>query len=52
MAQVLDAPVPAQGPPATGGGEQLHYSISDAAALLGVSRTTLWRRIRDGQLRV
>jgi hypothetical protein len=29
-----------------------HYSIQDAAPLLGMSPQTLWRRIRTGQLSV
>ena len=30
--------------------EQRWYTIRDAAALLGLSRQTLWRRIREGTL--
>ena len=30
--------------------EQLAYNISDAAKLLGIGRTTIYRMIADGQL--
>src|SRR5436305_8277869 len=36
------APVPA--------GDPAYYNIAQAAALLGVSRVTIWRWIRDGRL--
>src|SRR5438067_12906818 len=41
----------APGPPAATG-ERDYYSISQAAALLGVSRVSIWRWIRAGHLPV
>ncbi|MGH2354012.1 MAG: MEDS domain-containing protein, partial [Chloroflexota bacterium] len=38
--------------PGDGTGERPYYSISEAAARLGVSRVTIWRWIRAGQLPV
>src|SRR5215212_8566453 len=38
--------------PRPGAGERTFYNISQAAALLGVSRVTIWRWIRDGRLPV
>ena len=38
--------------PLPGAGERSYYSVSQAAALLGVSRMTIWRWIRAGRLPV
>src|SRR5919198_4904279 len=43
---------PPEDVPAAGAGERPYYSISQAAALLGVSRVTIWRWVRAGQLPV
>jgi excisionase family DNA binding protein len=43
---------PEHGAPALAAEGRGYYGISEAAALLGVSRVTIWRRIRDGQLLV
>jgi excisionase family DNA binding protein len=43
---------PLEDGPVFGAAERSFYSISQAASLLGVSRATVWRRIRDGQLSV
>lgn len=34
----------------SGGGEERYLTIQDAADLLGVSRATIWRRVREGKL--
>ncbi len=52
MRVVPNAPTPARDMPVAAAGDQRYYSISEAAALLGVSRATLWRCIRAGQLPV
>src|SRR5438093_6838452 len=50
MTSVIDAPLPAAGVPAEASGARGYYNISEAAALLGVSRVSIWRWIRAGQL--
>ena len=43
-------PRPDTSAPADAAGERCYYSISQAAALLGVSRQSIWRWIRAGRL--
>jgi excisionase family DNA binding protein len=48
----MSAPWVSTDAPATADGEPSYYSISQAAALLGVSRVSVWRWIRAGYLPV
>src|SRR4051812_36793423 len=50
MVSVLDSSLPAASVPSVKSGERGYYSISEAAALLGVSRVSIWRWIRAGHL--
>jgi excisionase family DNA binding protein len=51
MKSVL-SPIPTETSPASAaGGQRRYYSVSQAAQILGVSRVTIWRWIRSGQLR-
>src|SRR5437773_6699342 len=52
MPHLLDAPPPSLGVPPSGPAERDYYSITQAAALLGVSRVSIWRWIRAGRLPV
>ena len=52
MQTVRDAPPRAEDVGVEAAGERSYYSISQAAALLGVSRVSIWRWIRAGQLPV
>jgi len=45
-----DAPPPQPAPADPQDSIRLTYSINEAAAALGVGRTTLWKLIRDGRL--
>ena len=46
----LNAPPTNTGGPADAPDDRHYYSISEAAALLGVSRVSIWRWIRSGRL--
>lgn len=50
MADILQAPQPDPGTPEDAAGTHNYYSISQAAALLGVSRVSIWRWISAGLL--
>src|SRR5437868_12448238 len=50
MNTVLDVPLPETGASAAGADGSGYVNISQAAALLGVSRVSVWRWIRAGQL--
>jgi len=50
MATVLNSAPPSSAMPATATGGRDYYSIAQAAELLGVSRVSIWRWIRDGHL--
>src|ERR671925_395490 len=52
MNPVFSTAPPERSMRADGAGEQRYYSISQAAALLGVSRVTIWRWVRAGRLLV
>src|SRR5215212_5516372 len=52
MQSVREAPTRNGDVGAEAAGERSYYSISQAAALLGVSRVSIWRWIRAGQLPV
>src|SRR5918911_285441 len=52
MASVTTPHPPGTGVPGAAAGERGYFSISQAAALLGVSRVSIWRWIRAGQLPV
>jgi excisionase family DNA binding protein len=50
MDDVIDAPAHTANERMNGAGERRYYSIAQAAALLGVSRVSIWRWIRAGRL--
>src|SRR5947209_3458825 len=53
MDTLIDVPRSESSPlAAAAAGERRYYSISQAAALLGVSRVSIWRWVRDGRLPV
>ena len=52
MQAVRSSSAPESGVGVQSVGERPYYSISQAAALLGVSRVTVWRWIRAGELPV
>jgi PAS domain S-box-containing protein/excisionase family DNA binding protein len=52
MVSILRSPHPDSGASAPAAEERSHYSISQAAALLGVSRMSIWRWVRAGRLPV
>jgi excisionase family DNA binding protein len=47
---VPEVPVAPPAPPPEIPSEKLTYTIKEAAAALGVGRTTLWRAVSDGKL--
>ncbi|HEY3111464.1 MAG TPA: helix-turn-helix domain-containing protein, partial [Chloroflexota bacterium] len=49
MADLLDGSLPRSGP---AGQAPEYYGVSEAAALLGVNRVTVWRWIAAGRLKV
>src|ERR671924_48248 len=52
MVSVFPPPSPSTGAPTPTLEERSYYSISQAAALVGVSRMSIWRWIRAGRLPV
>ncbi len=47
---VAKAPPPAPPPPPVIPTERITYTVKDAAAAIGISRTTIWAAISDGRL--
>lgn len=45
-----EVPVTSPAPPPTMPPEKLAYTMKEAAAALGIGRTTLWRAVSEGQL--